>query len=117
MGGKLSKFTVSDTTNGNGNLTYKIGLLTADEIVFSGAIGVSGYNTSTYLQENSSITWWTMSPNSENGFSAVVYGTYDGGLNGGSVTTSSGLRPAIALAPSTAVSGGTGTSSDPYVVE
>ena len=29
-GGKLSKFTVKDTTNGNGNLTYKIGLLTAD---------------------------------------------------------------------------------------
>ena len=116
-GGKLSKFTVSDTTNGNGNLTYKIGLLTADEIVFSGAVGASGYNTSTYLQENSSATWWTMSPNSENGSSAVVYGAYDGGLNGSSVTTSSGLRPAIALAPSTAVSGGTGTSEDPYVVE
>ena len=37
-GGKLSKFTVDDTTNGNGNLTYKIGLLTADEIAFAGSI-------------------------------------------------------------------------------
>ncbi len=116
-GGKLSKYTVSDTTNGNGNLTYKIGLLTADEIVFSGAIGVSGYNTSTYLQENSRVTWWTMSPNSENGSSAVVYGTYDGGLNGGSVTTSSGLRPAIALTSTTRISKGTGTSEDPYVIK
>lgn len=31
-GGKLSKYTVSDTNNGNGDLTYPIGLLTADEI-------------------------------------------------------------------------------------
>ena len=35
-GGKLSKFTVSDTTKGNGNLTYKIGLLTADELAYAG---------------------------------------------------------------------------------
>ena len=50
-GGKLSKFTVKDTTNGNGNLTYKIGLLTADEIAFAGSIAGTS-NHSTYLQEN-----------------------------------------------------------------
>ena len=37
-GGKLSKFTVKDTNNGNGNLNYKIGLLTVDEILFAGNI-------------------------------------------------------------------------------
>ena len=31
-GRKLSKFTVDDTANGNGNLTYKIGTLTAVKI-------------------------------------------------------------------------------------
>lgn len=31
------RFTVSDTTNGNGDLTYPIGLMTADEYVFNGA--------------------------------------------------------------------------------
>ena len=60
-GGKLSKFTVKDTTNGNGNLTYKIGLLTTDEIAFAGS--VSGkYNCSTYLQENTGTSWWSLSP-------------------------------------------------------
>ena len=44
-GGKLSKFTVSDTTNGNGNLTYKIGLLTADEVEFVGGM----FNSYNYL--------------------------------------------------------------------
>ena len=47
-GGKLSKYTVDDTKNGNGNLTYKIGLLTANEIVFAGFIDDSD-NRSTYL--------------------------------------------------------------------
>ena len=61
-GGKLSKFTVDDTTNGNGNLTYKIGLLTADEIAFAGSIAYT-YNRSTYLQENTGTTWWwSLSP-------------------------------------------------------
>ena len=32
-GGKLSKFTVDDTVYGNGDLDYKIGLLTVDEMV------------------------------------------------------------------------------------
>ena len=38
--GKLSKFTVSDTTYGNGALKNyaKIGLLTDDEIAFAGSI-------------------------------------------------------------------------------
>jgi len=36
--GKLSKFTTNDATSGNGALTYKIGLLTADEVAFAGAI-------------------------------------------------------------------------------
>ena len=49
-GGKLSKFTVSDTTNGNGKLTYKVGLLTADEIVFAGMSGTDIYNCTTILK-------------------------------------------------------------------
>ena len=117
-GGKLSKFTVSDTTNGNGNLTYKIGLLTADEVEFVGGM-FNSYNYSTFLEENTGNIWWlTMS-------SAGYIGNYawnliigHGFMNTGSVNdTKNALRPAIALTSSTTISGGSGTSEDPYVVK
>ncbi|MDO4376193.1 MAG: hypothetical protein Q4C33_03360 [bacterium] len=113
-GGNLSKFTVDDTVNGNGALTYKVGLLTADEVAFSGF--ASGYyNLSTYLQENTgSVWWWTMSPGTfANGYSLIYYlGT---GYLGHSVYGNRGVRPAISLIPSIEVSG-SGTSEDPYVM-
>ena len=115
-GGKLSKFTVDDTTNGNGNLTYKIGLLTADEIAFAGSIAYT-YNRSTYLQENTGTTWWwSLSPGSVNGSYADVWGVGSGNLGGLSVRDRSGLRPVISLISSTNVTGD-GTSENPYVVE
>ena len=115
-GGKLSKFTVDDTTNGNGNLTYKIGLLTADEIAFAGSI--SGYyNRSTYLQENTgTIWWWSLSPYGFDGGDAFVWGVVSGGLYNNYVNSDIGLRPAISLISSTSVTGN-GTSDNPYVVK
>ena len=113
-GGKLSKFTVSDITNGNGNLTYKIGLLTADEIAFAGSIAYT-YNRSTYLQENIGTSWWwSLSPTYFSG-GAVVWGVYSGGLDGSAVLRSDGVRPAISLISSTSVTGN-GTSENPYIV-
>ena len=115
--GKLSKFTVSDTTNGNGDLTYKIGLLTADEIAFSGSIGYT-FNRSTYLQENTGgNSWWTMSPYDFDGNGTYVWQVFSGYLDYYRVSYSIGLRPAIALTSSTTISGGTGTSEDPYIVQ
>ena len=116
-GGKLSKFTVSDTTNGNGNLTYKIGLLTADEIAFSGSI--SGYyNRSTYLQENTGgYWWWSLSPYYFSGYYADVWLVSSGGLYYDNVNFDIGLRASISLVSSTTISGGSGTSEDPYVVK
>ena len=115
-GGKLSKFTVDDTKNGNGNLTYKIGLLTADEIAFAGSI--SGYyNRSTYLQENTGTTrWWSLSPDGFYGDDAGVWGVDSGGLGYDYVSSDGGLRPAISLISSTSVTGN-GTSDNPYVVK
>ena len=124
-GGKLSKFTVSDTTNGNGNLTYKIGLLTADELAFAGF--KDGYNNcSTYLQENTGKNWWwSLSPDF---FKGSAYTWY---INSGSLqthTTNSGylfyfnvgknngcIRPSISLKSATNVTG-EGTSENPYKV-
>ena len=115
-GGKLSKFTVDDTTNGNGNLTYKIGLLTADEIAFSGSIAYT-YNRSTYLQENTGTTWWwSLSPDYFRGGYAYVWGVGSGLLYSDVVGSNNGLRPAISLISSTSVTGN-GTSDSPYVVK
>ena len=117
-GGKLSKFTVSDIANGNGNLTYKIGLLTADEIAFAGyANGL--YNSSNYLQENTGTNvWWSLSPYFfRDGYTRVwaVNGLRNRSLNY-IVDLSFGVRPAISLASNITTSGGTGTSENPYVV-
>ena len=115
-GGKLSKFTVDDTINGNGDLTYKIGLLTADEIAFAGSIAYT-YNRSTYLQENTGTTWWwSLSPYRFSGGGAYVWGVYSGDLDGDGVGSGRGLRPVISLISSTNVTGD-GTSENPYVVE
>ena len=115
-GGKLSKFTVDDTMNGNGNLTYKIGLLTADEIAFAGSIAYT-YNRSTYLQENTGTTWWwSLSPSVFNGGVAGVWDVYSGYLGNSVVGNYDGLRPAISLVSSTNVTGN-GTSDNPYVVK
>ena len=115
-GGKLSKFTVDDTANGNGNLTYKIGLLTADEIVFAGYIGYY-YNRSTYLQENTgAYTWWSLSPNSFLGSNAYVWSVYSGYLGNDLVYNDDGLRPVISLVSDATISRGTGTSEDPYII-
>ena len=54
---KNDKFSV-DNNIGNGNLTYPIGLLTMDEIMFSGSSGVDISNSYLY---NAGI-WWTMTP-------------------------------------------------------
>ena len=116
-GGKLSKFTVDDTTNGNGNLTYKIGLLTVDEVVYAGHYF---FTSATYLQENAISSWWTLSPASYDddggGLTSTIYTVQ---ASGSVYDTSPGytynLRPAIALIPTTKVTG-SGTSEDPYVV-
>ena len=115
-GGKLSKFTVDDTKNGNGNLTYKIGLLTADEIAFAGSIAYT-YNRSTYLQENTGTTWWwSLSPDDFGGGYAGVWVVVSGRLGSYGVGVNDGLRPVISLISSTNVTGD-GTSENPYVVE
>ena len=116
-GGKLSKFTVSDTTNGNGNLKGKIGLLTADEVIFAGEL-FSTKNFLSYLYENaSSGEWWLMTPYDFffDRYARVFYVAL-GGVYNGDVSELRWARPAISLVSSIKVIG-SGTSEDPYVVE
>ncbi len=120
LGGKLSKFTASDTVNGNGALYgYKIGLLTADEILFAGE-GTGSINDTYYLYENADGSWWwSLSPSVFNSNRyALMLGAGGNGIIFGHNWVSSpfGVRPAISLVSSVTISGGTGTSSDPFVI-
>ena len=105
----------------NGDLskiTSKVGLITADELAFAGYAFNIG-NTTTYLQENATDTyWWSLSPINFNGSNAYVWSVVGslGGLYNYSVRNACGLRPSISLVSSTTISSGTGTSEDPYVV-
>lgn len=125
----LSRYTASDTTNGNGalkfnNLEYKIGLLTRDEYVLSGY----GLN---YLFGNTGedAFYWSMSPgwyDNSKSASAAFYYTYNTGstVDGFSLTSylgnsnlkGAGLRPMIALKYDTMISSGVGTQENPFVV-
>ena len=98
-------------------INLKVGLITADELAFAGyAFFIN--NTTTYLQENATDTyWWSLSPfyflDSYAGVWNVIGS--DGGFDIGRVYYASGLRPSISLKPSTNVTGN-GTSSTPYII-
>ena len=124
-GGKLSKFTVDDTVNGNGNLDYKIGLLTADEMVLAGMAIPSTYvnnnydetSVTSYLRSNANDNYWTLSPVDFSGEGANVWiSVAYGPLYGGYVAYSSALRPVVSLKSATTISGGNGTASNPFVI-
>ena len=116
-GGKLSKYTVSDTTYGNGNLDKKIGLLTADELALAG-YAYKLQNSTTYLQENAKDTyWWSLSPFYFSGSNANVWGVdgFDGYFVDDYVYDTVAVRPSISLKSTTNVSGN-GTSENPYKI-
>ena len=90
----------------------KLSKLTADEIAFAGS--AYSYNYSTYLQENTGMNnWWSLSPRS------LIAGRAYVSIAGRFVANVSyyfGLRPAISIVSDITISGGTGTSEDPYIV-
>ena len=107
---KNDAFTVSDTTNGNGALTYPVGLLSVDEIVLAG--GWNDANSGYYLY--SGHDWWASSPDNFRGTAGVQI-VYLGG-NAGSediVDTNNGVRPVFNL-KAEVLAQGSGTASDPY---
>ena len=105
--------------NCNGKLskiTSKIGLITADELAFAGyAWNID--NTTTYLQENATgNSWWSLSPFFFDG-DARVWGVGDSnGSFGLYMSNTLAVRPSISLISSVTISGGTGTSEDPYII-
>ena len=108
------KFTVN-TSNGNGALTYPVGLITADEVAMAG--GVYGYsNSSYYLYTNQE--YWSGSPyyfSSKTDTARESTVTSSGNVGGSFVDYDTGTRPVISLSSKAKLSGN-GTYNNVYTV-
>ena len=102
-------------TVSGGKISYKLGLLTYDEVAMAGAqYGTSNSNYYLYTGAN----YWLLSPSSFND-NRAAYGGYvvnTGRLYNGYVNNSYGVRPALSLAPGTTITGGDGSYTNPYRV-
>ena len=112
---KNDSFTVSETSTGNGDLTYPVGLLTSDEVMLAG--GKTGTGNSTYYLYTGQ-NYWLMSAGYWGGGLTYEFNVYSTGfLYNYFVYNAFGGRPVISLKSGTQFSGGDGTVSNPYVVE
>ena len=110
------KFTVN-TSNGNGALTYPVGIITADEVAMAGGVYGSGNtNNSYYLYTNRD--YWSGSPYYFYSGDSSAYGFYVrdfGGVDADIVDYDYGARPVVSLSSKAKLSGN-GTYSNPYTV-
>ena len=104
---KNDAFTVSDTTNGNGALTYPVGLLSSDEIVLAGGSGSSYYLYSGQW-------WWTSSPCLFDDLANVRGVSFSGNaIISDDVNADHGVRPVLNLSPDV-LQNGDGSMENPY---
>ena len=108
-------FTTTTASIGNKALTYPIGLITADEVSLAGGSWWTS-NSSYYLYTGQ---WYrALSANDwYSGYAYVFLVDSNGSLHDGNVNYSGGVRPVVSLRTSTLVTSGTGTETDPYVIE
>ena len=111
---KNDRFTVSDTSRGNGALTYPVGLITADEVAMGGGV-FNTSNSSYYLYTGN--YYWTMSPYRFYGSYADEFNVHSiGYIDNRYVNNSFGVRPVLSLKSDISVTG-TGTQNDPFLVQ
>ena len=112
---KNDAFTVTESSAGNGKLTYPVGLITADEFIMAGGAGNMLKQSNIYLQHG---TYWTMTPlrYSKEGIGEILH--IDASLaNSISGNHSNGIRPMISLKNSIRISSGEGTVANPFIIE
>ena len=110
-------YTTAASSIGNKALTYPVGLITYDELVYA---GMDNRHTNKLSWAYSTQHYWTMSLSS---FDATLGYAIEWFLNSaGNLTpwwgvgSHLGARPVINLKSDTLITGGIGTSSDPFVV-
>ena len=106
------KFTVN-TSDGNGALTYPVGLITADEVAMAGGVDENqNYNYYLYTYQS----YWMGSPYTFSSNKADVYLNESSAMfSADKVDIDYGIRPVISLSASVVLSGN-GTYSNPYTV-
>ena len=110
---QLDKFTVS-ADNGNGKLTYPVGMITAEEMAYAGGV-IWQTNTSYYLYNG--VYNWSFSPSDFHRWSAIEFDlTSSGNFGSSDVPGSLGARPSISLKQGTVLSSGNGTANTPYII-
>ena len=110
---RIDKFTVSEN-NGNGKLTYPVGMITAEEMAYAGGV-IWQANISYYLYNG--VNSWSFSPSYFGAWDALkFYLKSSGNFRNSFVVNSNGVRPVLALRSGTTISGGSGTSADPFIV-
>ena len=120
------KFTV-DKSTGNGKLTYPIGLMTADEVVFAGGQWFTDakpwyyYNSANGISTGSEY-WWLLSPYRWHTSASLaqvfhVYGSaYPGKLSYEDANDTQGVRPVLSLKSCIKYSTGNGSPETPYEI-
>ena len=110
-------YTTTDSSVGNKVLTYPVGLITYDELVFA---GMDSNHTNKLSWVYSTQHYWNMSPSSFYATGGIAFEWMQnsaGFLNLWTwVTGWYGARPVINLKSDTLITSGIGTSSDPFVV-
>jgi len=110
----------------NNDLTYPIGLMSADELVMAGAFKYT-YNRYYYLYDaygyaTKTLTyyWWGMSPYALFGSSRAhesISSAPNSSLNSSNVNSTNGVRPVINLKAGILFNDGVGTIDSPYTVK
>ena len=101
------KFTV-DSSNGNGALTYSVGLLTTPEAK------LANYGSDNYL--NSGSTYWLLTPAVYSNMVASMYTLDSSNFNVDTVNSLRDVRPVILLKPKISISSGNGSFTSPFVI-
>ena len=113
-------YTTSSASDGNKQLSKPVALLTADEASFAGSGASpyygSAYNVNSFLRSGSD--FWLLSPSARNGGYALGFliGS-SGNLTSQYVSYSKGIRPVVSLKSGVTPASGSGTATDPWVVE
>ena len=95
-------------------MTYPIGLITADEVVYAG--GVLGRGNDYYIYTGQDYWGFTPSIFNTNGFAGVFRVGLYGNLYNNYVYFTAGVRPVINLKADVTISSGNGTSTNPYII-
>ena len=102
-GNQTDAFSIS---NSKAKTNYKVGFLTSPEARLA-TYNVYG-NTGSYF-------YWLGSPSTYNGGSNMVFG--GSSINAGFTTAYNGVRPVVSVSLGVQVTGGTGSTTDPFIFE